>query len=53
MPTVDAQVHIWAASTPERPWPARHQPEEIPWLTADDKEWIMGRGVCEWLGWKA
>ena len=23
---VDAQVHIWAASTPERPWPARHQP---------------------------
>lgn len=27
--------------------------EEIPWLTANDKEWIMGRGVCEWLGWKA
>jgi len=27
--------------------------EELPWLTADDKEWIMGRGVCEWLGWKA
>jgi len=26
--------------------------EEIPWLTADDKEWILGRGVCEWLGWK-
>ncbi|MGZ5138715.1 MAG: amidohydrolase family protein [Burkholderiales bacterium] len=26
--------------------------EEMPWLTADDKEWIMGRGVCEWLGWK-
>jgi predicted TIM-barrel fold metal-dependent hydrolase len=26
--------------------------EEIPWLTAEDKEWIMGRGVCEWLGWK-
>ena len=25
--------------------------EEIPWLSADDKEWIMGRGVCEWLGW--
>src|SRR6185295_9682826 len=20
---VDSQVHIWAASTPERPWPAR------------------------------
>lgn len=26
--------------------------EEIPWLTAEDKEWMMGRGVCEWLGWK-
>ena len=26
--------------------------EEIPWLTAEDKEWIMGRGVCEWIGWK-
>ena len=25
--------------------------EEIPWLTADDKEWIMGRGLVEWLGW--
>ena len=26
--------------------------EELPWLTQQDKEWIMGRGVCEWLGWK-
>jgi predicted TIM-barrel fold metal-dependent hydrolase len=26
--------------------------EEIPWLSEDDKEWIMGRGLCEWLGWK-
>ncbi len=26
--------------------------EEVSWLTAEDKEWIMGRGVCEWLGWK-
>jgi len=25
--------------------------EELPWLSAVDKEWIMGRGVCEWLGW--
>jgi L-fuconolactonase len=25
--------------------------EEIAWLSADDKEWIMGRGVCEWLRW--
>jgi hypothetical protein len=27
--------------------------EEMPWLAADDLEWIMGRGVCEWIGWKA
>ena len=26
--------------------------EEMPWLSADDLEWIMGRGVREWLGWK-
>ena len=26
--------------------------EEIPWFTAEDKEWIMGRGLCEWLGWE-
>lgn len=26
--------------------------EEMPWLSASDIEWIMGRGVCEWVGWK-
>jgi L-fuconolactonase len=25
--------------------------EEMPWLTAEDREWIMGRALCEWLGW--
>ncbi len=25
--------------------------EELPWLSEADKEWTMGRGVCEWLGW--
>ncbi|HSQ05551.1 MAG TPA: amidohydrolase family protein [Burkholderiales bacterium] len=25
--------------------------EEIPWLSTDDKERIMGRGLCEWLNW--
>jgi len=25
--------------------------EELPWLKGDDLEWVMGRGVCEWLGW--
>jgi predicted TIM-barrel fold metal-dependent hydrolase len=26
--------------------------EEMPWLTSEDKVWIMGRGLCEWIGWK-
>jgi predicted TIM-barrel fold metal-dependent hydrolase len=25
--------------------------EEMPWLSRADLEWIMGRGLCEWLGW--
>ncbi len=25
--------------------------EHLPWLTGEDLEWVMGRGVCEWLGW--
>jgi len=25
--------------------------EELPWLAAGDREWIMGQGICEWLGW--
>lgn len=25
--------------------------EEMKWFTSTDLEWIMGRGVCEWLGW--
>ena len=24
----------------------------MPFLTESDREWIMGRGICEWLGWK-
>lgn len=25
--------------------------EEISWLNESDKEWIMGRTLCHWLGW--
>jgi hypothetical protein len=25
--------------------------EELPWLESDDLEWVIGREVCEWLGW--
>jgi hypothetical protein len=24
---------------------------ELPFLSAGDQKWIMGRGMCEWLGW--
>ena len=26
--------------------------EELPWLSESDKEWIMGRALCQWLDWK-
>jgi predicted TIM-barrel fold metal-dependent hydrolase len=25
--------------------------QQLPWLSGDDLAWVMGRGVCEWLGW--
>ena len=25
--------------------------KELPWLKGEDLEWVMGRGVCDWLGW--
>src|SRR6266436_1569193 len=27
--------------------------EELPWLAGRDRELVMGRAVCAWLGWKA
>jgi L-fuconolactonase len=47
---------FWGTDLSRSPIPYRQHvtmfTEEIPWLTEADKEWIMGRGVCEWLGWK-
>ena len=25
--------------------------EHLPWLDGEDLDWVMGRGVCEWLDW--
>jgi predicted TIM-barrel fold metal-dependent hydrolase len=25
--------------------------EELPWLKGDDLELVMGRAVCDWVGW--
>jgi hypothetical protein len=27
-------------------------PEELPWLTEHDKELLMGRALCQWIGWQ-
>ncbi len=29
-----------------------HFSEELPWLAPRDKELIMGRAMCDWIGWK-
>ena len=29
-----------------------HFTEELPWLPEPDKELIMGRAMCDWIGWK-
>lgn len=29
-----------------------HFTMELDFLTSDDLEWVMGRGVCKWLGWE-
>ncbi|MBV7482763.1 amidohydrolase [Bordetella sp. BOR01] len=26
--------------------------EELPWLKGGDLEWVMGRGIAEWLDWR-
>ena len=36
MEIVDAQVHIWAKDTPERPWPKRNEPHRPEPLGADE-----------------
>ena len=25
--------------------------EQSPWLSPSDKDWILGRGICQWLDW--
>ena len=26
--------------------------EELPWLKGKDLDLVMGRAVCEWIGWQ-
>jgi L-fuconolactonase len=47
---------FWGSDLSRSPVPYREQIDmwlkDAPWLKAEDKEWVMGRGICEWLGWK-
>jgi len=46
---------FWGSDLSRLPCPYRQGvtqfTEEIPWLAGEDLEWVMGRGVLEWLGW--
>ena len=46
---------FWGTDLTRMPCPYRECvnlfTEELPWLAGADLEWVMGRGVCEWLGW--
>ena len=46
---------FWGTDLTRMPCPYRECvtlfTEELPWLRGADLEWVMGRGVCEWLGW--
>ena len=48
---------FWGTDLSRLPCPYRQAvtlfTEELPWLKGQDLEYVMGRGVCEWLGWKA
>lgn len=47
---------FWGSDLSRSPVPYRSQIDmwlnDAPWLKEEDKEWVMGRGICEWLGWK-
>ena len=47
---------FWGSDLSRSPVPYRQQIDmwlnDSPWLKQEDKEWVMGRGICEWLGWK-
>ena len=46
---------FWGTDITRMPIPWKHCvtmfTEELPWLSAKDKELIMGRALCKWIGW--
>lgn len=51
-----AQRCFWGTDLSHLPCPYRQAvtlfTEELGFLSATDKEWIMGRGIAEWLNWR-
>jgi len=47
---------FWGTDLSRLPCPYRQGvtmfTEEMPWLTGDDLELVMGRAICEYLGWE-
>jgi L-fuconolactonase len=45
---------FWGSDWSRSPVPYREHVDmwmAADWLSETDKEWVLGRGVCEWLGW--
>jgi L-fuconolactonase len=53
--TFGPQRVLWGTDLTRLPYPHRQAvtlvAEELDFLSATDKEWIMGRGIAEWLNW--
>lgn len=51
-----ARRMLWGTDLSRLPCPYRDAirlfTEALDFLSADDREWIMGRAVAEWVGWK-
>lgn len=47
---------FWGTDITRMPCSYRHCvtmfTEELPWLRGEDLEWVMGRGLREWIGWR-
>lgn len=51
-----ARRMLWGTDYTRLPVPyrdaVRHARESMPFLSAADREWVLGRACAEWLGWK-
>jgi hypothetical protein len=51
-PIIGAPIHVWRPDLASHPWPpGRTKYAHGPCLNAEDREWITGRAIAEFLGW--